>query len=183
MSDVFSNPLGGINTTQMTQGVLQRQTEALQRQFKTAGEPLQLGQPLSGDALVKKHAELKKSAQQLEGVFLQQLLEAMDKTVDREDSMFGGGEGEQMFREMMYQNVAEGISTAPGGSGFGLAEAMYRQLSEKLPPLPVDETSAQGVQQASTQMAGRKAYGVPGDVVQHLPVTSHSTNTPTEGAN
>ncbi len=92
--------------------------------------------------LIARHAKLKKAAQQLEGVFFQQLLEAMDKTVDREGSIMGGGEGEKTFREMMNQNIAESISTAPGGSGFGLGEQIYQQLSAKLPPLSADTATA-----------------------------------------
>lgn len=148
--------LGSVNTTSMTTSKATQQADALQRQFANANK--ELGNPsklLSGDALVRKHAELKKASQQMEGIFVQQMIEAMDKTVDREDSIMGGGEGEEMFREMMNQNIAEQISTSPGGSGFGIADVMYRQLAEKLPPLP-----ATTPQQASQQYALQAAHKI-----------------------
>lgn len=128
--------LGSLNTTSMAASKMANQSAELKHQLDRTTKSALNNEPLTGDALVKKHKELKKAAQQLEGVFIQQMLEAMDKTVDREDSLMGGGEGEQMFREMMNQNIAENISTAPGGSGFGIADNMYQQLAEKLPPLP-----------------------------------------------
>lgn len=76
--------------------------------------------------------KLKKAAQEFEGIFIQQLLDAMDKTVDRENSLMGGGSAEEYFRGMMNEEVAKSLATRPGGSGFGLAEAIYRQMSAQL---------------------------------------------------
>jgi Rod binding domain-containing protein len=76
--------------------------------------------------------ELKKTAQQFEGIFIKQLLDAMDKTVERSGFM-SGGSGEDMFRGLMFDHISQSISTGPGGSGFGLADAIYRQLESRLP--------------------------------------------------
>ncbi len=73
--------------------------------------------------------KLRQAAQDLEGVFFQQLLDAIDKTVDRENSILGGGYGEEVFKGMMNQEVAKMNSAAPGGSGFGLAEIIFQQMS------------------------------------------------------
>lgn len=73
--------------------------------------------------------KLKKAAQEFEAIFVQQMLEAMDKTVEREDSVMGGGSAEEYWRGMMNEQVAQSISTRTGGSGFGLAESIYRQMS------------------------------------------------------
>jgi Rod binding domain-containing protein len=70
--------------------------------------------------------KLKDAAQQFESVFLNQLLEAMEKTVDREESMLDGGEAESTFRGMLYQEMATSISKA-GGNGIGLASSIYQQ--------------------------------------------------------
>lgn len=78
--------------------------------------------------------KLKQAAQEFEAVFLQQLLDAMDKTVQREDSVLGGGSAEETWRGMMNQEVARSMAARPGGSGFGLAEAIYRQMSASLHP-------------------------------------------------
>lgn len=84
--------------------------------------------------------ELMKTARQFEGIFINQLLTEMDKTVERSD-MFSGGPGEDTFRGMLYEKIAESISTRPGGSGFGMAEAVYRQLEGMVPKKSAQETN------------------------------------------
>jgi Rod binding domain-containing protein len=56
----------------------------------------------------------------------QQLLEAMDSTVDREEGFLSGGEAEKTFRGMLNQETATNISKQ-AGQGFGLAESVYQQ--------------------------------------------------------
>jgi peptidoglycan hydrolase FlgJ len=85
---------------------------------------------LNPDAADEK--KLKKAAQEFEAIFLQQFLEAMDKTVDRENSVLSGGSSEQYFRSMLNQEISKSMSTKLGGSGFGLAEAIYRQMSQQM---------------------------------------------------
>jgi Rod binding domain-containing protein len=80
------------------------------------------------------HKKLKKSAQDFEAVFLHQLIEQMDKTVDRENSIMGGGSAEDYWRGMMNEQVAQSMATQPGGSGMGLAESIYKQMATQLPP-------------------------------------------------
>ncbi len=75
--------------------------------------------------------KLKKAAQEFESIFSQQLFDAMDKTVDREDSLMGGGSAEDYWRSMMNEEVSKSMSSAPGGSGLGLAENIYRQMSDQ----------------------------------------------------
>lgn len=77
--------------------------------------------------------KLKQAAQELEAVFIQQLLDAMDKTVNREDGILSGGSSESYFRGMLNQEVAKSMATRTGGSGFGLAETIYRQAARQLP--------------------------------------------------
>jgi Rod binding domain-containing protein len=79
--------------------------------------------------------KLKKAAQEFESVFLNQMLEEMDKTVDRnENGILGGGSSEQYFRSMLNQEIARSMSTKMGGSGLGLAETIYKQMAEHLKP-------------------------------------------------
>ncbi|MFN9690901.1 MAG: rod-binding protein [Vampirovibrionales bacterium] len=78
------------------------------------------------DPQTPKQKELKTAAQQFEAVFLQQLLEAMDSTVDREEGFLSGGESEKTFRGMLNQETATNISKQ-AGQGFGLAESVYQQ--------------------------------------------------------
>lgn len=80
----------------------------------------------------KTHQKLKKAAQEFESIFFKQVLEQMDKTVERGDFM-SGGHAEEMFRSMMFDEIAKNVCTRPGGSGFGLAEQIYKDLAKKLP--------------------------------------------------
>ncbi len=73
--------------------------------------------------------KMTESSQEFEAIFFQQMLDEMDKTINREDSLFGNSEGEKVFREMMNKEIAMSVATAPGGSGLGLAETIYRQMS------------------------------------------------------
>ena len=82
----------------------------------------------------KDHKKLKQAAQEFESVFVQQMLDAMDKTVNREDSVLGGGSAEDYFRGMLNEQVAKSISTRQGGSGFGLAESIYQQMERQMKP-------------------------------------------------
>jgi flagellar protein FlgJ len=97
--------------------------------------------------------KLKKAAQEFESIFVQQLLEAMDKTVDRENSLTGGGSAEDYWRSMMNEEVAKSITTRPGGSGFGLAETVYRQMAANA-KMNAGADAANGAPQAGTAGAG-----------------------------
>jgi Rod binding domain-containing protein len=80
--------------------------------------------------LDEKHTELRKAAQQYEALFFQQLMDAMDKTIDRSDSMFSGGNTEKMFRDMLNQEMATSATSSPGKKqGLGIADAIYQQMS------------------------------------------------------
>ena len=115
------NPMG----TSMQPGNLQWQGQADASKL----QQLQSQYLHPGNADQKK---LKKAAQEFEGIFVQQMLEAMDKTVDRENSILSGGSAEQYFRSMMNQEIAKSMTSGLGGSGFGLAETIYKQMSQSI---------------------------------------------------
>jgi flagellar protein FlgJ len=75
-------------------------------------------------------ARLKKTAQQLEGVFVEQLFKAMRDTVPHGEGAFDGGNGEDMFTGLMDQHLA---ADTPTQWAHGLAEAAYKQLRTALP--------------------------------------------------
>ncbi|MDX2085809.1 MAG: rod-binding protein [Candidatus Melainabacteria bacterium] len=93
--------------------------------------------------------ELKRVAQQFEGVFIKQLLEAMDKTIQRDNSLFSGGSAEEKFRGMLYDEMSNNMASRAGGSGLGLAEEIYRQSTL----LMAKEPSAQQAESAPTEGA------------------------------
>lgn len=78
----------------------------------------------------QERQKLKEASQQLEAVFLKQLLDAMDKTVDRENGILNGGHAEETFRGLLNQHIAVSMATRRGGSGLGFAESIYKQMSE-----------------------------------------------------
>lgn len=77
-------------------------------------------------------AELKKVAQQLEGVFIEQLMKAMRSTVPEGD-LGRGGAGEDIFTGLMDQQVSD--AAAARGHG-GLSAAIYRQMRARIQTNP-----------------------------------------------
>lgn len=80
---------------------------------------------------------LRAAAQQLEGVFVEQLFKAMRETVP-EGGMTDGGFGEDVFSDMLDSNLAV---EASHGWERGLGAALYRQLRGTLaqPPATAGE--------------------------------------------
>lgn len=116
-----------MNPIQPNTDITLSQARMLNPKSKLAQEKLDYLHPTDAD-----HKKLKKAAQEFEGVFIQQLLEAMDKTVDRSDSMLSGGSAEEYFRSMLNESVAKSMATGPSGSGFGLAESIYKQMEKDM---------------------------------------------------
>ncbi len=84
------------------------------------------------DATVEQ--KLRGTAQQLQGVFVEQLFKAMRATVP-EDGVFSGGQGEEVFRGMMDQHLAELVPNQWHGQ-HSLGESLYRQLARHVPAEP-----------------------------------------------
>lgn len=77
--------------------------------------------------LTKNDKNLKEATEDFEAVFIKILLDAQDKTIDREGSMFYGGNGEDIFRSMLNDERSKSMSKS---GEFGLAKLMYEQLSK-----------------------------------------------------
>lgn len=99
-------------------------------------DPVGLGKVAPGHALAptketphSPHARLRKAAQDLEGVFVAELFKAMRATVPQ-DGIMGEAPGQDLFQSMMDDRVADLYA---GRSKSGLGEALYRQLSRRLP--------------------------------------------------
>lgn len=71
--------------------------------------------------------DMKKAAQQFEGIFLKMMFEQMDKTVQRGDFL-SGGDAETTFRGFFYDEITQRMATGPGGSGLGIADQIYKQM-------------------------------------------------------
>ena len=75
--------------------------------------------------------QLKKVATEFESIFVTQMLEQMDKTVDRDDGLFGKGEGDYVdtFKSIVFQQMGRDIANNPRTS-FGFADSIYRQMEK-----------------------------------------------------
>jgi flagellar protein FlgJ len=71
---------------------------------------------------------LREVAQQLEGVFVQQLFRAMRDTVPT-DGVTHGGSGEDIFAGMLDEHVAGAV---PRTWHHGIGESLFRQLRASL---------------------------------------------------
>lgn len=122
------------------------QTSTLQWQGKA--EASQLGQ-LQKQTGSNDEKKLRQASKDFEAIFVNQMLEAMDKTVDRENSIMSGGSSEQYFRSMLNEEISKSMTNRVGGSGFGLAEAIYRQMSKQLKTTTTPETGTANTIQGS----------------------------------
>lgn len=69
-------------------------------------------------------AAAKAAAKQFESMFLSQMMQQMMSGVGA-DPMFGGGQGEEMFKSVL---VDEWAKKATAAGGVGLSDAIQRQL-------------------------------------------------------
>jgi flagellar protein FlgJ len=65
-----------------------------------------------------------KAAKEFESVFISQFVGSMFEGI-KTDGMFGGGQGEEMFRSMMVDQYGKKIAEQ---GGFGLADSITRSL-------------------------------------------------------
>jgi peptidoglycan hydrolase FlgJ len=122
MSDIFSNALSP-NSNALNQGLQSLDSEklfSLERKLQSRETP----------------EELKKVAKEFESIFMKQVFSALDKTVDRSNSLLNGGPGEDTFRDMLYDSISGDMSKPNSTCGLGLAEAIYKQMITNLPKNP-----------------------------------------------
>jgi peptidoglycan hydrolase FlgJ len=99
----------------------------------------------TGGAVERKdtaaEAKLRKTALQLEGVFVQRMFAAMRETVPQ-DGFMGQSSAEQTFGSMLDEKMAEQVPNQWNGE-HSLAEALYRQLRSRIEPPAVDNAVSQ----------------------------------------
>ncbi|MCK9223726.1 MAG: rod-binding protein [Candidatus Muirbacterium halophilum] len=72
--------------------------------------------------------KLKKSCQDFESIFVNQLMKSMRSTVQK-TGFISGGRGEEIFQSMLDEEYSNEISKS---GKMGLAEIMFKELSKKL---------------------------------------------------
>ena len=79
------------------------------------------------DRNIDSPSALRKVAEEMEGLFISQMINHMFKGI-KTDGLTGGGNGEAMFRDLLVQEYGNAISKS---SGIGLADSIERQLLER----------------------------------------------------
>ena len=72
--------------------------------------------------------ELQRACHQFESLFVKYMLQTMRQTIP-ENNMFGGGQAEKIYTEMLDDQVAQSISEK---RGIGLAAMMYTQMASSV---------------------------------------------------
>ena len=86
-----------------------------------------IGQAAAGRAVRAAEAvDIRKAAADFESVFINQMFQAMRKTVPQV-GLFGQDSAGQTFREMLDQEWSKSIAES---GGMGLGEMLYRQLTD-----------------------------------------------------
>jgi peptidoglycan hydrolase FlgJ len=73
---------------------------------------------------VSTREQARQAAQDFESVFIAQMMEPMFQGL-KTDGMFGGGQGEQVFRSLMIQEAGKDIARS---GGIGIADQVYREI-------------------------------------------------------
>ncbi len=73
--------------------------------------------------------KLREVSEEFEAIFVKQLLDGMEKTIDRKNSMFHGGNAEEIFRGMLNEKTAQNMAAT---GDFGIAKMLYEQLSKTI---------------------------------------------------
>ena len=66
----------------------------------------------------------RKTAEDFEAFFLSQMFEHMFSGIEP-DALFGGGEGEQVFRSMLFQEYGKTVARQ---GGIGLADVVQKEI-------------------------------------------------------
>ena len=70
-------------------------------------------------------AEARKAAEEFEAFFLAQFIDRMFQDLPTH-GMFGGGQGEKVFRSLLSQEYGKVMARA--GGGVGIADSVYREI-------------------------------------------------------
>lgn len=75
--------------------------------------------------------QLKKVAKEFEAIFVSKMLTQMDKTVDREGSMFNDSKYMDNFKSIMFSQIGRDVANSPNAN-IGIAKQMYQQMERSI---------------------------------------------------
>ncbi|NLJ68815.1 MAG: metalloendopeptidase, partial [Firmicutes bacterium] len=79
--------------------------------------------------LEKQKQQLRQASQELEAIFLQQMISVMQRTVPRDEGILKRSQAEELFQGMLDEELAK-IMAESGETG--LARSLYQQLVQSL---------------------------------------------------
>lgn len=77
------------------------------------------------------------AALDFQGIFIGKMLKSMRSNLNPENDLLFGGNRQQIFEDMLYDEYSKAMSRS---DGFDLADQMYKQLSEKMGPVGAPAT-------------------------------------------
>jgi flagellar protein FlgJ len=102
-------------------------------------------------------ARLRKTANQMEGLFVQKMFAAMRQTVGSDDGVLPQSSAEDTFTQLLDEKFAEQVPAQFAGS-HSLAQALYNQLRRQLPGA---DTTTNASSAAAANTALRETSSVP----------------------
>ena len=95
-------------------------------------------------------AQLEKVSREFEAIFVTKMLNTMDKTVNKEDSVFGNDDKYMdKFKTFIYDEIGRDIANNPRTS-IGFAKQIYAQMERYLPK---EESESQNVVESTKHTA------------------------------
>ncbi len=75
--------------------------------------------------------QLKKASVEFESIFISKMLTELDKTIDKENSLFQESKYLDNFKSFMYNDIARTIAKDPY-QNLGVAKQLYSQLEKTI---------------------------------------------------
>ena len=96
-------------------------------------------------------AQLAKVSKEFEAIFITKMLNTMDKTVDKEGSVFGNDDKYMdKFKSVIYDEIGRDIAKNPRTT-VGFAKQIYSQMQRYQPPEPETQITEAAGQVSATQ--------------------------------
>ncbi len=73
---------------------------------------------------------LYETAKEFQSIFVNLMMKSMRSTLNKEDDLLYGGNKQDIFEDMLYNEYSKALSAAPG---FNLADKIYLELERSLP--------------------------------------------------
>ncbi len=88
---------------------------------------LKFKNPIKIKKSFQKNEELKKASLDFEAIFIKQMLDSMKKTLNKDQNLLSGGQVEEIFEDMLYEQRAKQMAQS---QSFGIAQLIYNQLDK-----------------------------------------------------